>query len=83
MIAASGNSQSPRKDRFGLVLGEPLAPKSSGLSELNRYAGTGLAVSFLFDTAQPNSVLSPDRSLSFTVLAETGFPMRGLIVARR
>ena len=43
----------------------------------------GLLGSFRFETAQPNSVLRPARSESFTVLAEIGFPVLGLIVDSR
>jgi hypothetical protein len=44
---------------------------------------TGLLGSFLLETAHPNRVLSPERSLSFTVLADMRFPVRGLIVESR
>ena len=43
----------------------------------------GLLGSLQFDAAQPNSVLGPERSLSFTVLALMGLPVLGLIEASR
>ena len=43
----------------------------------------GFAAIFRLRTAHSKTVFRPERSLSFTVRAEIGLPLRGLMVARR
>ena len=54
-----------------------------GLPSLMLTPSAGFAAIFPFATAQPKIVLRPDRSLSLTVFAEIGRPVRGLVDARR